>query len=41
MIINFFINDYSIQEIQLLVNNLYANFNFSKTGNLSITLFVP
>ena len=41
MIINLFINDYSIQEIQLLVNNLYANFNFSKTGNLSITLFVP
>ena len=41
MIINLFINDYSIEEIQLLVNNLYANLNFSKTVNLSFTFFVP
>ena len=41
MIIILFINDYWIEEIQLLVNNSYANLNVSKTVNLSFTLFVP
>ena len=38
MIIHLFINDYLIEEIQLLVNNLSENLNFSKTVNLLFTI---
>ena len=41
MIIYLFIYDYSIVTIQILVKNLNANLNFSKTVNLLFTLFVP